>query len=271
MPDPKRYTVRDPESGRTVTFAWSGDAPPTDDDIAEVFAAAPQGDAPLTRDRQVTGAPSAMSPGHHPDTTAGAPEGLRELFNMTREDMPSDAAFLKRGPEVGGTAGMVFGGPIGAGAGAALGSLAKGQYERGAHVPTGGEAGAAALDGGFSALLAGAPSMAMGAARVAGPAIAKVAPRVGRAAQTVSGGGFGASVMSGNIPAMLTTGATAIATDPRVIRGVGNLVGRAGNSPTLNAIANKAGLGMNLTGGAEAFRKALLDALGAESSASTDR
>lgn len=37
MPD---YTVRDESTGRTVTFAWHGDAPPTDADMEEVFAAA---------------------------------------------------------------------------------------------------------------------------------------------------------------------------------------------------------------------------------------
>jgi hypothetical protein len=36
----KRYTVKN-DAGRTVTFDWHGDQPPTDDDMAEVFAAAP--------------------------------------------------------------------------------------------------------------------------------------------------------------------------------------------------------------------------------------
>ena len=37
MPD---YTVRDKETGKTITFRWNGDAPPTDTDLAEVFAQA---------------------------------------------------------------------------------------------------------------------------------------------------------------------------------------------------------------------------------------
>lgn len=41
-----QYTVRDPETGRTITFNWAGDQPPTDADIAEVFAAAPPAPEP---------------------------------------------------------------------------------------------------------------------------------------------------------------------------------------------------------------------------------
>ncbi len=34
------YTVKDEETGKTVTFNWEGDTDPTDDDFSEVFAAA---------------------------------------------------------------------------------------------------------------------------------------------------------------------------------------------------------------------------------------
>lgn len=35
---PRTYTVRDPKTGRTVTFRWNGPAPPTDADLDEIFA-----------------------------------------------------------------------------------------------------------------------------------------------------------------------------------------------------------------------------------------
>ena len=214
------------------------------------------GEAPLTRERQPAGAPSALSAGHHPDT---APAADRELFNMTRDDMPSDAAFLKRGPEVGGTAGMVLGGPAGAGVGAALGSLAKEQQTQGAHMPTAGEAGKAALDGGFSALLAGAPRMLAGAARTVGPAVAKHAGGISKGISAL--GGIGAGVASGNPLTGLGAAAAGRAlTSPSTIKAAGNLAGRAGNAVAPH-VANKAGFGLLTV-------KALLDALG-EDPAST--
>jgi hypothetical protein len=245
MPDPKRYTVRDPESGRTVTFAWSGDAPPTDDDMAEVFASVPK-EAPLTLERQAPSTPSATE-------QMGQENALRDIRSW---ETPSDTAFLKRAPQVGETAGMVFGGPVGAAAGRMAGSLVKSQIDRGLHVPTTSEVAGAAGEGALSGALAGTPLAMLKGARTIGPAVAKNATRIGRAAQTVSGGGFGASVMSGNVPAMLATGATAIATDPRMIRGVGNLATRAGNAVPAHA-ANKAGFGLLNV-------KALLEALGAD-------
>jgi hypothetical protein len=198
--------------------------------------------------------------GHHPDTLKGS---LYEL--LKRDDVtPSDAAFLKRGPDVGGAAGMVLGGPLGAGVGAAAGSLVKGQAERGAHMPTGGEAGQAALDGGFSALLAGAPRALAASARTLGPAVAKNAGAVSKGVSALTG--IGAGVASGNPLMGLGAGAaTKALTSPRALRTMGKLAGRAGNAVTPEA-ANKLGFGAL---SAEAFRKALLDALGAEPPAST--
>lgn len=43
---PKRYTVRDEASGRTITFEWEGAEPPTDADLEEIFAEAQGGPAP---------------------------------------------------------------------------------------------------------------------------------------------------------------------------------------------------------------------------------
>src|SRR5688572_31430712 len=75
-----------------------------------------QGKEPsLTRERRAPGAPSAMEAGHHPDSLARERFGQRvpSLSEIGPDDLPSDAAFLKRGPEVGGAAGMMLGGPLG--------------------------------------------------------------------------------------------------------------------------------------------------------------
>lgn len=47
---PKQYTVEDSETNKTITFEWSGDSPPTDDDMVEVFAAA-EDIEPITNER----------------------------------------------------------------------------------------------------------------------------------------------------------------------------------------------------------------------------
>lgn len=216
---------------------------------------------PLTRERQAPGTSSAMDAGHHQDTLTGGRDA-RVLRMLEEAETPSDAAFLKRGPEVGGAAGMVMGGPMGAGAGAALGSLAKGQYEQGAHVPTAGDAGRAALDGGLSALLAGAPGAMVRGARAIGPAVAKHAGAISKGLSAASG--LGSGIASGNpLTGMGVGAATRMMTDPRLIRGAGNLATRAGSIP--GHVANKLGFGAL---GADAYRKALLDAL-AEEPAST--
>jgi hypothetical protein len=123
-------------------------------------------------------------------------------------------------------------------------------------------------EGATSGALAGVRAP-IAAGRVVGPAIARNARGITNAARTLSGSGFAGSVASGNVPAMLTSGAAAIATHPSVIRGVGNLATRVGSSPMLNAAAQRLGLGANVArAGADAFRKALLDALAEEQPAS---
>jgi hypothetical protein len=238
-----------------VTFPY--DMPP--EQIAaqaqRLYAEAQGKEPPLTRERQPAGTPSATTAKHHPETLRGGPHGdvLRAIDDA---ELPSDAAFLQRGPEVGGAAGMALGGPLGAGAGAALGSLAKGQYEQGAHIPTSGDAGSAALDGGLSALIAGAPGAAVRGARAIGPAVAKHAGGISKGLSALSG--IGAGVASGNPMTGIGMGAaTKMMTDPRLIRSAGNLATRVGETPA--HVANKAGFGAL---SADAFRKALLDALG---------
>jgi hypothetical protein len=219
-------------------------------------------------------------PGHHPDierelardqvSPFSAMLGeVGETFGRTANDnlpaIASAGAALVPGAGV----------PMMAGAGAA-GAAAREGIRRavGEGSPmTGEQLGLDVLkEGAISGVLAGGPRLAMGAARTVGPAITRNAAPIGRTIQGLSSGGFGGAVMAGNLPAMLTTGAAAIGSNPRIIRGVGNLATRVGNSPTVNAIANRVGLGGNtLRAGADAFRQALLDALGAESSASTDR
>ena len=222
-------------------------------------------EAPLTRQRQSPGTPSALESGHHPDSLVGGPAGSREVFGRRLSSIyedaetASDAAFLKRGPEVGGAAGMVLGGPLGAAAGAALGSLAKGQHASGMHVPTKDDLATAAGEGGLSGLLAGAPGMLARGARTIGPLVAKHAKPISKTISTLTGGG--ALIASGNPLMALGAGAAAKAvTSPQGIRTAGNRAARAGSSVPAHA-AQKAGFGAL---SAEAIRRALLDALGNE-------
>jgi len=46
MPD---YTVKDTQTGKTITFRWSGEQPPTDADMEQVFSEARQSSAPQTQ------------------------------------------------------------------------------------------------------------------------------------------------------------------------------------------------------------------------------
>jgi hypothetical protein len=229
-----------------------------------MYAEAQGKEPPLTRERRAPGAPSAMSAGHHP-------ESARTIFGKTvpgiedvgPDDLPSDAAFLKRAPEVGGAAGMMLGGPLGAGAGAAAGSLVKGQFERGAHVPTRSDLGDAAKSGGKTLAISAVPGLSMVAGSRLGPALANNAPTVSRGLSALTG--IGAGVASGNpITGVGTSVATRMLTSPGAIRSAGNAVTRAAVDVPMHAV-NKAGFGAI---SAEAFRQALLDALGAESPAS---
>lgn len=228
---------------------------------------------PLTRERQAPGTPSALEAGHHPNSLVGGHAGSREVFgqrlksihDLGPDDGPSDAAFLKRGPEVGMAIGGTLGGPLGAGVGAGAGRLVKRQYDEGAHAPSLGEVGGAAREGAITTALGAGPRLAQVGARAAGPAIANNARNISRAVRTVAGGGFGGALATGNVPAMLTTGAAALATSPRALGGLGNLATRIGNSPGVETAMDWLGRGTRaLAPGAEAYRKALLDALGQE-------
>lgn len=223
-------------------------------------------EAPLTRERRAPGAPSAQEAGHHPETGGREMFGTRipSLREIGADDVPSDAAFLKRAPQVGGAAGMVLGGPLGAGVGAAGGSLLKGQMDRGAHMPTGSELSHAAGEGGTALVLGGAPRALAAGARTIGPAMASHAKGISKGISALSG--IGGGIVSGNPLTGIGMGAaTKMLTSPSGIRAVGNFAGRAGAAVPSHA-ANKAGFGAI---SAEALREALLDALGAESSAST--
>jgi hypothetical protein len=224
-------------------------------------------EVPLTRERRAPGAPSAMDAGHHPETLTGGrhAEALRMIDDA---ETPTDAAFLKRGPEVGGAGGMVIGGPAGAGVGAALGSLAKGQHARGAHMPTTGEMGGAALQGGKSLLLSAVPGLSRVAGERVGPVLTNNASRISRALRGATGAGpmagVGMGLATGNpIVGMATSAASRAMTSPSAIRAVGNVATRVGETP-MHAV-NKIGFGAI---SAEAFRQALLDALAEDSPAS---
>lgn len=232
-----------------------------DDLIAAEAMKASGYEAPLTRERPAAGAPSALGAKHHPETLTGgrAAEALRAIEDA---DLPSDAAFLKRAPEVGGAAGMLLGGPLGAGVGAAGGSLVKGQFERGAHVPAGGELGDAVIEGGKTLALSSIPGLSSVAGSRIGPALTKNAPRISRAIRGATGAGplagVGAGLATGNpVVGMATSAASRALTSPGAIRAAGNVATKLGDAP-MHAV-NKAGFGAL---SAEAYRKALLDALG---------
>jgi hypothetical protein len=243
-----------------VTFPY--DMPP--DQIAaqaqRLYAEAQGKEPSLTRERQTAGAPSALDAGHHPDTLAterfgtripGIQEALQRGGNF-----PSDAAFLKRGPEVGGAAGMMLGGPLGAAAGAGLGSLAKGQQAQGAHVPTGGDVATAGGDALWGGLLASAPGLVARGARAVGPTLTNNAKPIAKGMSALTG--LGAGVASGNpITGLGVAAATRALTSPGVIKGAGTAATRVGMMPS--HVTNKIGFGAL---SADAFRKALLDALG---------
>jgi hypothetical protein len=225
-----------------------------------MYAEAQGKEPPLTREHRAPGAPSAMEAGHHPDTQVRAMFGKRvpTLEETLTSETPSDAAFLRRGPEVGGGAGMIAAGPLGAGVGAAAGSLVRDQFARGAHVPTGGELGGAAARGGSSLALAAVPGLSRVAAERVGPALANNAGAVSKGISALSG--VGAGIASGNPLTGIGMGAaTKMLTSPSGIRAVGNAATRVGETP-MHAV-NKTGFGLL---SAEAFRKALIDALGAD-------
>jgi hypothetical protein len=218
-------------------------------------------EAAPTRERRDPSAPPALESGHHPETLMRRTEmfgkripSIDELKNET----PSDAAFLKRAPEVGGAAGMIIGGPLGAGAGAAAGSLVRDQFTRGAHVPTGNELGDAAVQGGTSLALSAVPGLSRVAAERVGPVLANNSQAVSKGIGAVAG--LTAGVASGNPLTGIGTGAAArMLTSPGAIKAAGQAATRAGNAP-MHAV-NKTGFGLlNM--------KALLDALAEDSPAS---
>jgi hypothetical protein len=244
-----------------VTFPYDMSPDEINAQAQRLYAEAQGKEAPLTRERRAPGAPSGLDAGHHPDSMSRERFGTRVpgISEIGPDDLPSDAAFLKRAPEVGGAAGMAMGGPLGAGIGAAGGSLLKGQFDRGAHLPTGGDAAGAALEGGKALVLGGAPRALTAGARAVGPAVAKHAGAISKGLGAAAG--LGTGISSGNPIMGLGAGAaTRMLTSPGVVRGAGNLATRAGGIPA--HAANKAGFGAL---SADAYRKALLDALGADS------
>jgi hypothetical protein len=97
-------------------------------------------------------------------------EGLR-LSDIPADSLPTDAAFLKRAPQVGAAIASAFTGGLAAipmaALGGASGSLVKAQAEQGLHVPSAADVGDAAVEG---AVQGGAQAAGAGLAKVAGPA-----------------------------------------------------------------------------------------------------
>lgn len=119
------YTVKNSTTGKTVTFNWNGDAPPTDTDMEEVFATANAG----TSSQE----PPPMAPieGASPYEAGGMP---------TRKDLApvgrpmTETAFQMAGEAIGGglggPPGLLAGGTAGYTAGTYAGDLLFGDSER---------------------------------------------------------------------------------------------------------------------------------------------
>jgi hypothetical protein len=247
------------------------------DDLVAAEAMKASGyEAPLTRERRAPGAPSGLDAGHHPESLTSDRVGARERFGkripsineLGPDDYPSDAAFLKRAPEVGMVVGGTVGGPLGSGVGVGAGRLVKSQYDQGAHLPSKGEVAGAAGEGLLTTAIGSGARMAQVAARVGGPVIANNARGISRGTSALLSNA--ASVAAGNpLMGMGLGAATKALTGPRVVKAVGNLATRAGNSPIVEAGADWLGRGGRaLAPGADAYRQALLDALADDSPAS---
>jgi hypothetical protein len=247
------------------------------DDLVAAEAMKASGyEEPLTRERRAPGAPSALDAGHHPESLTSDRIGARERFGkripsineIGPDDYPSDAAFLKRAPEVGMVMGGTVGGPLGSGIGVGAGRLVKSQYDQGAHMPSKGEVAGAAGEGVLTTALGAGPRIAQVGARVAGPALTNNARGISRGTSALLSNA--ASVASGNpLIGMGLGAATKALTGPRAVKAAGNLATRIGNSPGVETAMDLLGRGGRaLAPGADAYRKALLDALAEDSPAS---
>jgi hypothetical protein len=148
-----QYTVQDAETGRTVTFDWNGSEPPTDSDMAEVFAAARE---------QAPDAGASMW-----DRVKDAAYQTSPMRIFDKDNLPSTLAAVGAGAATAATGGLALpailaaaGGSMGAGVNAA----------REGRMPTGREI---ALEGGIQ----GAATLAAGAAA---PALRWAGEKAGR-------------------------------------------------------------------------------------------
>jgi hypothetical protein len=107
-----KYTVKNKESGKTVTFNWTGKEPPTDADMAEVFAASESFKPPEAE-------PVSFPSGGFIDTMSPElPE--KPPYTMEQTEQFVRPVLEYGGMMTGGTAGAVAG-PVGGIAGAGLG------------------------------------------------------------------------------------------------------------------------------------------------------
>jgi hypothetical protein len=139
---PKRITARDEQTGRTVTFDWHLDTPPTDEDMAEVFAqAAPTTAAPPAKREFAPPEPEGKVYANSPRDLlergskavfGSASPAVNKALGIAMQAAPgaglihgllSDGANTGGaiGGTVGGLAGSVPGAMAGAGAGGAVG------------------------------------------------------------------------------------------------------------------------------------------------------
>ena len=83
MPDQQQYTVKDNDTGKTITFRWDGPDPPTETDMADVFAA-----AKVTASAAPPPAPTSQSP---------APQGFMDRLGQAAKTTSDPAVGALKG------------------------------------------------------------------------------------------------------------------------------------------------------------------------------
>ena len=112
-----KYTVKNKESGKTITFNWNGKEPPTDNDMAEIFSAA-QDFKPAEMKNVPTGSGGFIDT-MSPEMPEQAPYSMADTEKYVRPVM--EYGGMTAGGVVGTTSPVPGGGIVGAGLGYAAG------------------------------------------------------------------------------------------------------------------------------------------------------
>lgn len=160
MPD---YTVKDSQTGKTITFRWNGAEPPTETDMAEVFAAA----------QSTTTKPAEQSFGERLKTAAYNASPL-PLFE--RKNLPMTGAVLASAASGGTAIPAIALAGLGGAAGETIGQIAD-VVTSGKGKPAPQAAQEIATQGAIQGGIEGLGRGVAGAARVAGKALVENAVR----------------------------------------------------------------------------------------------